>query len=111
MSSQSEASPGGLPTLYRHSKRDAWGYAVLAEEQVGRRTFHFEDGRRRTFKIGWYELMKPIIKGTRTSGERMARSIASAKTIPRTNEPEMLTANVPHGKRPPVNSSTQPWMR
>ncbi len=60
MSSQSEASPGGLPTLYRHSKRDAWGYAVLAEEQVDRRTFHFEDGRRRTFKIGWYELMKPM---------------------------------------------------
>ena len=35
--------------------------------------------------------------GTRTSGDRKARSMARAKTTPSRNEPEMLTTKVPHG--------------
>lgn len=83
MSSQAEASPGGLPTLYRHQKRKKWGYAVLAAEEIDRRTFHFEDGRRRTFKIGWYELMKPMDQPDAETVEiarRLAGELGQAET-------------------------------
>ena len=53
MDGSSDTSRTEGPTLYRHVKREQWGYAVLADEQMDRRTFQFQDGRRRTFKKGF----------------------------------------------------------
>ncbi|MEK9501866.1 hypothetical protein [Gaopeijia maritima] len=47
------------PELLRHVKRPQWGLAILAWERGDRRAYQFEDGRQRTFKAGYYDLMKP----------------------------------------------------
>ncbi|MBW2461195.1 MAG: hypothetical protein JRH11_06080 [Deltaproteobacteria bacterium] len=49
-------------TVYAHSKkREEWGYAILAFESDDRRGFQFQDGRLRVFKIGYYELLEPVL--------------------------------------------------
>ena len=50
----------GVPALYQHSRRPVWGYAILAEDLVDRRKFQFQDGKSRTFKLGYYELMEEM---------------------------------------------------
>lgn len=45
--------------LYRHTKRDDWGLAILAWEENGRRAYQFDDGKLRVFKEGYYSLMEP----------------------------------------------------
>jgi hypothetical protein len=44
-------------TLYRHTKRDQWGLAILAWEHEGKRGYQFEDGTLRVLKRGYYHLM------------------------------------------------------
>jgi hypothetical protein len=46
--------------LYRHTKRPEWGVAIMAWEKGGRRAYQFEDGQLRTFREGYYSLMKPV---------------------------------------------------
>jgi hypothetical protein len=48
------------PVLYQHARRPQWGLAILCGEDKTSRTFQFQDGRTRTFKEGWYELMEPV---------------------------------------------------
>ncbi len=48
------------PVLYQHSRRPQWGLAILCGEDKTSRTFQFQDGRTRTFKEGWYQLMEPV---------------------------------------------------
>lgn len=47
------------PELLQHVKRPQWGLAILAWERGERRAYQFEDGRLRTFKRGYYDLMQP----------------------------------------------------
>lgn len=47
------------PELLRHVKRPQWGLAILAWEKGDTRSYQFEDGRLRTFKRGYYDLMQP----------------------------------------------------
>ncbi len=49
-------------TLYVHAKRAEWGLAILTRDERTQRTFQFQDGRMRTFKQGWFELMEPVDK-------------------------------------------------
>jgi len=44
--------------IYTHSKRDEWGYAILAFERADRRAYQFQDGRLRLFKKGYYDLLE-----------------------------------------------------
>ena len=46
--------------LYQHARRPQWGLAILCGEDKTSRTFQFQDGRTRTFKEGWYQLMEPV---------------------------------------------------
>ena len=46
--------------LYRHVKRDAWGYCILLREDDDHRTYHFEDGQERTIRRGFYTLMEEV---------------------------------------------------
>jgi hypothetical protein len=48
------------PVLYQHARRPQWGFAILCQEDKTSRTFQFQDGRTRTFKMGFYELMVPV---------------------------------------------------
>ncbi|HCH61316.1 MAG TPA: hypothetical protein DFR83_00830 [Deltaproteobacteria bacterium] len=48
------------PVLYQHARRPQWGLAILCGEDKTSRTFQFQDGRTRTFKEGWYQLMEPV---------------------------------------------------
>lgn len=47
-------------TLYTHSTRPQWGLAILAWEGRDKRRYQFQDGKLRTFKKGYYELMEPV---------------------------------------------------
>jgi hypothetical protein len=46
--------------LYRHVKREEWGFAVLAWDRAGRRAFQFEDGNLRVFANGFQGLVQPV---------------------------------------------------
>ena len=46
--------------LYRHSRREQWGLAILALEEGDRRRYQFEDGRMRTFKKGYWRLLVEV---------------------------------------------------
>lgn len=54
------------PDLLRHVKRPHWGLAILASEKADRRSYQFEDGRKRTFKRGYYDLMQPATSERRS---------------------------------------------
>lgn len=54
------------PELLKHVKRPQWGLAILAWERGDRRAYQFEDGRQRTFKAGYYEMMQPAQSKQRT---------------------------------------------
>lgn len=60
------------PVLYQHTRRPQWGLAILCGEDKTSRTYQFQDGRTRTFKEGWYELMQPV-----ESAEEETEAIAS----------------------------------
>lgn len=47
-------------TLYVHSKRPSWGPAILAWEGSERRRLQFRDGKLRTFRRGFYHLLKEV---------------------------------------------------
>ena len=51
----------GVP-LFRHSRREQWGLAILALEEGDRRRYQFEDGRMRTFKKGYWHLLVEVQK-------------------------------------------------
>lgn len=50
-----------LQPLFTHSKRPVWGLAILAWEGDGERLYQFQDGQLRTFKEGYYELLKEVV--------------------------------------------------
>ena len=49
--------------LYRHTKREEWGLAIIAWERPDMRGYQFEDGQLRVFKKGYYELLAPVDSG------------------------------------------------
>lgn len=49
-----------VPELFVHSKRRDWGLAILAWEDATKRGYQFEDGKLRTIKKGWYDLLEPV---------------------------------------------------
>ncbi|HJK93077.1 MAG TPA: hypothetical protein RMH85_06085 [Polyangiaceae bacterium LLY-WYZ-15_(1-7)] len=49
-----------LPTLYRHTKRERWGLALVVKKLDDRSDMIFQDGRRRTFHHDYYELLDPV---------------------------------------------------
>ena len=51
-----------MPALYKHSKKQEWGLAILAWEKDGRRGYQFEDGELRVFKDGYYQLLEEVDK-------------------------------------------------
>lgn len=46
--------------LYRHTKRNEWGLAIMAWDRQGRRAYQFEDGVLRVFANGFHSLMEPV---------------------------------------------------
>ncbi|MGM0575041.1 MAG: hypothetical protein ACQEXJ_04840 [Myxococcota bacterium] len=59
-------------TLYRHVKREQWGFAILASEGPNRRRFQFQDGRIRTFKKGFYNLLEEVDEAPEEAVEVLA---------------------------------------
>jgi len=49
-----------VPQLFRHTKRPAWGYAVLAGELPKKRRYQFQDGQLREIRDGFYHLLEPV---------------------------------------------------
>lgn len=47
-------------TVYNHKSRPRWGLAILAWEGRDKRRYQFQDGKLRTFKRGYYELLEPV---------------------------------------------------
>ena len=48
------------PTLFRHSRRDEWGLAIVLRLLDDRVRMQFQDGRKRTFKLGYYHLLDAV---------------------------------------------------
>lgn len=46
--------------LFTHDRRPKWGIGLWVKEESTRRTLVFQDGRVRTFKEGYYELLSPV---------------------------------------------------
>lgn len=46
--------------LFRHTRRPVWGTGLWVREESTRRHLHFEDGKRRAFKRGFYHLLEPV---------------------------------------------------
>ncbi len=57
---QTQTTDDNAPTLYAHSKRPRWGFAILAWEGREQRRYQFQDGQLRTFKRGYYELLEEV---------------------------------------------------
>jgi hypothetical protein len=64
-------------TIYTHSKREEWGFAILAYERVDRRGYQFQDGRLRVFKEGYYEMLEAVLPRP----EGTPRIVMSLKTM------------------------------
>ena len=47
-------------TVYKHEHRPRWGLAILAWEGRDKRRYQFQDGKLRTFKRGYYEMLAPV---------------------------------------------------
>ncbi|MBN4049457.1 hypothetical protein JYT86_00195 [bacterium AH-315-N03] len=47
-------------TLFRHTKRDAWGLSIILRKLDDRVQMQFQDGRIRTFKNGYYHLLDAV---------------------------------------------------
>lgn len=47
-------------TLFRHSKREQWGLAIVLAKYDDRVTMQFQDGRTRNFKAGYYHLLDAV---------------------------------------------------
>jgi hypothetical protein len=65
------------PVLFQHSRRPQWGLAILCNEDKTSKTFQFQDGRTRTFKVGWYELMVAV-ETEEDQTEQIAGTLAKA---------------------------------
>lgn len=49
-----------VPSLIQHSKREQWGLAIVLDKEDDRVHMQFQDGRKRTFKKGWYHLLNAV---------------------------------------------------
>lgn len=52
--------PGRVPTLFRHTKREQWGLAIVRRKLDDRLQMQFQDGRQRTFKLGYYHFLDAV---------------------------------------------------
>jgi hypothetical protein len=85
----------GNDQLYRHSKRPEWGVAILLRDDGSSRTFQFEDGRRRKFKKGYFNLMNQVDE-VRGSRKRVIRDLTrAAKSDTRNRGSDTLEAVAP----------------
>lgn len=77
-------------SLYRHSKCDDWGLAILAWERDDRRGYQFEDGKLRVIKQGYYSLLQEVDEQVDGAGELIAqlRRRAGAAAVTRDLAPE-----------------------
>lgn len=80
-------------SLYRHSKCDDWGLAILAWERDDRRGYQFEDGKLRIIKQGYYSLLQEVNEQVDGAGELIAqlRRRAGAAAETRSLAPESTT--------------------
>jgi len=53
-------SDEGIEPLYRHVRREGWGLAILVADEGSRRSYQFEDGKLRQFKVGFYHLLQEV---------------------------------------------------
>lgn len=49
-----------VPSLIRHTKRDKWGLGVVLDKEDDRVHMQWQDGRKRTFKRGYYHLLDAV---------------------------------------------------
>lgn len=54
------AESGNSLALFEHVKRKEWGLAILAWDGPDTRRYQFQDGQLRTFKLGYYQLLKEV---------------------------------------------------
>jgi len=66
--------------LFRHTKRDKWGLAILALDGNGRRSYQFQDGKLRTFKLGYYELLE-VVQDLPIGAEQLVKDLHRALDI------------------------------
>lgn len=94
-----ETIPSDLSVaLYAHSKCPEWGMAILAWEAGPRRAYQFEDGKLRTFRKGYYEMMKEVD----APADRAALILAELQ--------RKLGDAVPRAGQAPVKSKRKPEM-
>lgn len=55
--------------LYVHKKRPQWGMAIMVWESDGKRAYQFQDGERRIFKEGFYDMMQEVDPPQETADE------------------------------------------
>lgn len=70
-----------LPSVYRHSRRECWGLAVVVWEREGKRLYRFEDGNERAFKEGYYHLFDRA-PAVGDAAERLLASLTLDKAKP-----------------------------
>ena len=64
--------------LFIHSRCPTWGVGLLVEDQVKRRSLQFQDGRTRTFAVGFYHLLEPWKGSTPARTAEVARNLETA---------------------------------
>ncbi|MFT5430347.1 MAG: hypothetical protein ACI9OJ_001021 [Myxococcota bacterium] len=92
---------GNSLALFEHTKRSQWGLAILAWEAPDTRGYQFQDGELRTFKLGYYQLLKEVDRPFseaqvvhRELGAKLDLSIARKEIIAETAEkgkPNLMT--------------------
>lgn len=68
--------------LFRHSKREHWGVAVLIWQREGKRGYQFSDGKLRVFKEGFYHLFEPV----EAPGDGSAKTVTRLARLARVDE-------------------------
>lgn len=56
----STSAEASVPTLFKHSLREKWGLGMILAKEDDRVHLQFQDGRKRTFKEGYYHLFDPV---------------------------------------------------
>ena len=64
--------------LFIHSRRPTWGVGLLVNDQDKRRSLQFQDGRTRTFAVGFYHLLEPWTGTTPARTAEVARNLETA---------------------------------
>ncbi len=75
--------------LYRHSRREEWGVAILAWKEPGRRAYQFDDGKLRIVKEEYCNLLVQVEDGEHDTEEVVA-DLRETASIRKSNRGRVL---------------------